>query len=248
MDGWITIHRRLLDSPLWIDETFTRGQAWVDLIGLANYKPGFIRVRGNRINVERGQCGWSIKRLSERWRWSQGKVKRFFNELENDEQIEQQNSFLSSLITIINYEEYQKVDSKAESRRGADGEQTETKNKGNKGNNSKKLTQKENLKPDTRQDKIKKTIEQYKLWREESKWDLYRAFINWMLNEKLEACFALNDQFSEQKFRDLMKRHNAKSDLIKNKISAMENSTGLEKNNKSFSRTLNGWIARETNR
>ncbi len=92
-----------------------------------------------------------------------------------------------------------------------------------------------------RADKIKETIEQYKLWREESEWSLYRAFITWMLDEKLEACFALDDQFTQEKFKTLMKK-NIKSDVIKAKISGMENSKDLEKKNKSFSRTLNNWL------
>ena len=97
----------MLNTPLWLDEPFTRGQAWVDLVGLANFKEGFIRIRGNRIEIKRGQVGWSIERLSSRWKWSRGKINRWLNELEIDKQIVQQKSRLTSVITIVNYEKYQ---------------------------------------------------------------------------------------------------------------------------------------------
>jgi hypothetical protein len=46
---------------------------------------------------------------------------------------------------------------------------------------------------------------------------------------------------SEEKFKALSEK-NYKRELIKAKISAMENKKGLEKDNTSFSRTLNGWL------
>ena len=107
MDGWFSVARKLLDDPMWTKEPFTRGQAWIDLVGLANYKPGYIRVRGNRIDIDRGQVGWSVAALADRWKWSRGKVGRFLDELERDQQVEQQKSNISCVITITNYEHYQ---------------------------------------------------------------------------------------------------------------------------------------------
>jgi len=92
MSGWIKLHRKLQSNPIWLSEPFTRGQAWVDLILLANHSKGFLRARGVRVDVERGQIGMSHVKLSERWTWSRGKVKRFLNELEMDQQIVQQNN------------------------------------------------------------------------------------------------------------------------------------------------------------
>ena len=76
--GWIRIHRKIMDTPEWLAEPFTRAQAWVDLLLLANHETGFIRKRGIMIAVERGQVGYSEDALSARWRWSRGKVRRFF--------------------------------------------------------------------------------------------------------------------------------------------------------------------------
>jgi hypothetical protein len=85
--GWIKLYRKLQQNDLWTFEPFTRGQAWVDLLLLANHKDGFIRVRGIRVEVKRGQVGWSEIKLAERWKWSRGKVRRFLFELECDGQI-----------------------------------------------------------------------------------------------------------------------------------------------------------------
>lgn len=105
--GFIKAHRKLFKSDIWLSEKFTRAQAWMDLIYLTNWKDGFIRVRGVKVDVKRGQCGYSIVKLADRWKWSRGKVKRFLNELQDEHRIEQQTDSVSSLITVINYERYQ---------------------------------------------------------------------------------------------------------------------------------------------
>ena len=38
MNGYIKLHRSLMDNPLWTEKPFSRGQAWVDLLMLANRK------------------------------------------------------------------------------------------------------------------------------------------------------------------------------------------------------------------
>jgi len=143
MDGWYSIHRKLLDSPLWLAEPFTRGQAWIDLIGLANHKPGHIRVRGNRVDLQRGQVGWSEVSLAARWQWSRDRVRRFLSELEKDARIIQQKTYVTSVITITNYPSYQlhtTADKTADDT--ADRQQTDsrqdTNNNGNKENKKEK--------------------------------------------------------------------------------------------------------------
>lgn len=119
--------RALFSHSIWLQQgPFSPGQAWVDLIGLAAWKDTSFSKRGNQIYLRRGQIGMSIKGLADRWQWSQGKVKRFLKWLKNEDQIEEQNSAVTTVITITNYDDYQKTERKTESRRRADGEQTET--------------------------------------------------------------------------------------------------------------------------
>lgn len=113
--GWIRLHRQIMETPEWLAEPFTRGQAWVDLLLLANHETGFIRKRGILIAVDRGQVGYSEESLAERWQWSRGKVRRFLIELARLSRISHKISektipkktSVSSLINIINYDKYQ---------------------------------------------------------------------------------------------------------------------------------------------
>jgi hypothetical protein len=107
VEGWIKLHRKLMLNELWNSEPFSKGQAWVDLLLLANHVDGNIQVRGIKIPILRGQVGWSEVRLAERWQWSRSKVRHFIFALKKEQQIEQQKNNKTSIITIINYEMYQ---------------------------------------------------------------------------------------------------------------------------------------------
>lgn len=111
MDGWVKFHRKLISSDLWLSEEFTRGQAWLDLVALAQYKKGFIRVRGIRIELERGEVGYSLLQLSKRWHWSRSKTRRFINELKMDQQIDIKTDInVCTVITILNYDFYNDIE------------------------------------------------------------------------------------------------------------------------------------------
>lgn len=107
VEGWFTVSRKLLDSDLWLSEPFTRGQAWIDLIGLARFTPGHIRLKGVRIDLARGQLAWSEISLAKRWKRSRGWVRRVLFELEKDQRIVQHKSSVTSVITVVNYDSYQ---------------------------------------------------------------------------------------------------------------------------------------------
>ena len=105
--GWIKIHRNITENPMYFSEPFTRMQAWIDLLLLANYRDGAIYVRGNKIDVKRGQIAKSQEFLATRWRWSRGKVLRFLAELQKCGQIVQQKNNVTTIISVVNYEYYQ---------------------------------------------------------------------------------------------------------------------------------------------
>ena len=108
--GWIKLYRKMLDSDLWLGEKFTRGQAWVDLIALARFQRGHVRLKGVRIDLARGDLSFSEVSLADRWKWSRGKVRRFLAELERDQQIVQRKTNATTVLTIVNYELYQSRD------------------------------------------------------------------------------------------------------------------------------------------
>ena len=97
----------MIDNPLWLKERFTKGQAWVDMLLLANHKENSFLVRGNEVIVKRGQLGWSVVKLAKRWGWSRWKTETFFLMLQKRQQIVQQKSTVTTTITIVNYDSYQ---------------------------------------------------------------------------------------------------------------------------------------------
>lgn len=112
LGGYMLIYRKMLNDPLWLSERFTKAQAWIDLLFLANYEDGYIVVgNGETIPVKRGQCAWSQSRLAKRWKWTRGKVEQYFKHLIEQgtiQRIEQGKiGRKTTIINILNYEKYQ---------------------------------------------------------------------------------------------------------------------------------------------
>lgn len=107
LQGYIKLHRSSQDNILYFAETFTKWQAWQDMILIANHKKGALVVRWNIIDLNRGQLWHSEETLCQRRKRSRGKVRRFLEYLETIQQIEQHKSKVKSVITIVNYDKYQ---------------------------------------------------------------------------------------------------------------------------------------------
>lgn len=107
MNGWIKLYRQLQDCPIWYGERFSKGQAWVDLLMLANHSDKKIMFNGEFITVQRGQYLTSMVKLSEKWKWNRKTVSSFLKLLENDNMITKVADNTKTLITIVNYGIYQ---------------------------------------------------------------------------------------------------------------------------------------------
>lgn len=110
MSGWIRLHRKITENPLYFSEPFNRSMAWIDLLLLANHSENYFFKRGIRVDVKVGQIGYDLDSLAKRWKWSRGKVERFILMLENDNQVVRQKTNVTTLISIVNYKEYQTDD------------------------------------------------------------------------------------------------------------------------------------------
>jgi hypothetical protein len=121
MQGWIKIHRDLLDNELWSDKPFTKGQAWVDLLLLANHKDKNVLIGSHAEMVERGSFITSELKLMERWGWGRKKVKLFLNFLESQKMIERNANNKRTAITIVNYGFYQDCDLPKEQQKNSKG-------------------------------------------------------------------------------------------------------------------------------
>lgn len=107
--GWIKLHRKIYAHDLFQEErVFSKFEAWVDLIMLANYKDGKTLINSTWVEVKRGQRLTSMKKLGERWQWSNRKVKGFLDLLKKDGMLSYICTSKYTLVTIENYEFYQK--------------------------------------------------------------------------------------------------------------------------------------------
>lgn len=128
--GWIKLDRKIMDNDfLWgCEEPFSRGQAWTDLLLLANHKDGRLSIRGEMVDVKRGDVNRSLRSLAKRWGWSVGKVTRFIDKLESEGMVvKKQNTrwnTTTEAITIVNYAYFQDVPSADGTQNGTPTEHT----------------------------------------------------------------------------------------------------------------------------
>lgn len=107
MAGWIKIDRKIQDHWLWDDKPFSRGQAWIDLILLANHKDSDFVSGLQTVHGKRGTLYRSYSFLAKRWGWDRRKVTRFLNALEMDGMISQNGTTHGTTVTLINYDKFQ---------------------------------------------------------------------------------------------------------------------------------------------
>lgn len=105
--GYFKVDRKIFDHWLWENKPFSRGQAWIDLIGLANYEDGKALYHGEIVNCKRGTVYRSISYLADRWGWSRKKTRAFISLLESDEMVTAKVTTKGTAITLMNYGKFQ---------------------------------------------------------------------------------------------------------------------------------------------
>ncbi len=135
---WISLNRDIQSHWIWKKETFSKGQAWIDLLLSASFKDNKFLLGNQLIVIKRGSFVTSILKLSERWEWSRHKVSSFLNQLESDAMLTHKRDTKKTIITICNYDRYQ-TNKKAKGqqkdiKRTSKGHQKDTINKENKEN------------------------------------------------------------------------------------------------------------------
>lgn len=106
--GWIKLHRQLFENEFWLSERFTKAQAWVDLLLLANHEQATVFIRGIELHVSRGQLAYAQTTLAYRWKWNERTVNKFLTMLEKRQMIQYKPDNITTVITIQNYNRYQK--------------------------------------------------------------------------------------------------------------------------------------------
>lgn len=107
MIGWVKINRSLLEHWIWNDKPFSKGQAWIDIILLANHSDKKVLLGGEFVEIERGSFITSELKLMERWGWSKNKVRSFLQLLQTDSMIVKKSDRKRTTIIVVNYGKYQ---------------------------------------------------------------------------------------------------------------------------------------------
>ncbi|HJG00070.1 MAG TPA: hypothetical protein K8V61_12375 [Bacteroides clarus] len=108
-EGFLRLSRRFFSNEMWNEaRTFSSCEAWLDLIQSARFEatPRKESIGGREISYSRGQYPASIRFLSQRWKWSEKKVRSFLVHLRKKGMITVECSQGMNLITLCKYEEY----------------------------------------------------------------------------------------------------------------------------------------------
>lgn len=106
MEGWIKIHRKILENPI-ICKDSDYLAVWIYILLNATHKEIPALFKGKKIILQKGQLITGRKSMSNYLRVSESKIYRIINDFKSEQQIEQQTSNQNSLITILNWDKYQ---------------------------------------------------------------------------------------------------------------------------------------------
>lgn len=109
MDGWIKLHRKVLENPI-VCKDSDHLAVWAYLLLNATHKEYQTIFKGEKITLQPGQLITGRKTISEKLKISESKVKRILLAFESDQQIARERSNKNSLISILNWEKYQVTD------------------------------------------------------------------------------------------------------------------------------------------
>ena len=101
--NFLPLNRSLLNHWLWKDKPFSKGQAWVDLLLLANYEDKKMPYKGKVVTCKRGDVNLSITELAKRWGWSRNSARRFLMLLESDGMVTVNATTHRTTITLEKY-------------------------------------------------------------------------------------------------------------------------------------------------
>jgi len=105
--GWFKFHRKTFDNPV-CNKDPEYFYVWCWILANAKYEEGERELFKNEdIILQKGQIITTVKEISKELNLSESKVNRILKKLESEKQIERQTSTKKTLISVINWEQYQ---------------------------------------------------------------------------------------------------------------------------------------------
>ena len=113
VEGWIKLHRKILDNPIiFKDKDYLA--TWIYLLLNATHKEIPALFKGKKIILQKGQLITGRKSMASQLKISESKIYRIINDFKSEQQIEQQTSNQNSLISILNWDKYQQSEQQNE--------------------------------------------------------------------------------------------------------------------------------------
>lgn len=109
MEGWIKLHRKILDNPIICKDNDTLA-VWIYLLLNATHQDIPALFKGKKITLKKGQLITGRNSIGSQLNISPSKVQRILKMFEDDKQIEQQTSSQNRLISILNWGKYQEIE------------------------------------------------------------------------------------------------------------------------------------------
>lgn len=107
MAGTVNISRDLWDDPTFKDSEMSQREAWIWMIAEASWKARARRFGSTEIELQRGQLAASTRFMAKAWMWSEPRVRRYLDMLENRRMITRVTDAGVTVITISKYNDYQ---------------------------------------------------------------------------------------------------------------------------------------------
>lgn len=192
--GWIKIHRKIKNKGYYKKSEYIH--LWIHLLLEANHDEKEFLWNGQLIKVRSGQFITGLRSLESETGIKRSTVDRILKMFENETQIEQQVTTKFRLITIKNWEEYQKVETQNEKQVGHRRDTSETQLRTNKNEKNYKnekniyITLTEQIEP-LRNSYSPSLIENFLLywdetdakgtprWKKEKTWDISKRLERW---------------------------------------------------------------------
>jgi hypothetical protein len=112
-NGWIKLHRKILDNPI-VTKDASYLAVWCYLLLNATHEEYPALFGGKKIMLQPGQLITGRRSISDSLGINDSKVKRILADFESDQQIDRQRSNKNSLISILNWDKYQCSDQQSD--------------------------------------------------------------------------------------------------------------------------------------
>ena len=131
-DGWVCLHRELLEKPIWANSSPEHRCVLVALLVMANHEPRQWEWQGKKFMVQRGQLVTSLESLAQKAGpgVSIQNVRTALARFEKLDFLTNQSTNTGRLITICNYSKYQ--DTKSQPNKADNKDLTKTQQRPNK--------------------------------------------------------------------------------------------------------------------